>query len=166
MVDDFAVTGQLWSLATTSIQVCLRVQLNSILFAKTLVRKDIASSAAPQQGDGAKDKANQEETAKKDDEGDFSSKAQVMTLMTTDVDRVSEFPWHAFSLVDSPVEIAIGTIFLYHLLGGQSSIKERVSSLILVLNQAFLVSLVWRLHACSSLSTTLPERLLLVLRRT
>ncbi len=121
--------NQLWSLATTSVQVCLRLQLNSIIFAKTLVRKDIASSAPVQQGDGAK--ANQEETAKKDDEDNFSSKALVMTLTTTDVDRVSEFSWHAFSLVDSPIEIAIGTLFLYHLLGGRSFNVQRISSLIL-----------------------------------
>lgn len=72
----------------------------------------------------------------KDDEDDFSSKAQIMTLMTTDVDRVSDFSWHVFSLVgklatfvvtlpnlmlrsakDAPVEIVIGTLFLYRLLG-------------------------------------------------
>lgn len=73
---------------------------------------------------------------KKGGDDDFSSKAQIMTLMTTDVDRVSEFAWHIFSLVgegcdaigypglclnvflaDSPIEIVIGTIFLYKLLG-------------------------------------------------
>jgi len=52
---------------------------------------------------------------------DFSTKAQIMTLMTTDVDRVSEFAWHLFSLVDSPIEIAIGSFFLYQLLGKCSS---------------------------------------------
>jgi len=119
------VTGQLWSLSTTTIQVRLRIQLNSILFAKTLVRKDVASSAPlpppppppqqQQQQDGVKSKTEEEE--KKDDENDFSTKAQIMTLMTTDVDRVSEFAWHLFSLVDSPIEITIGTFFLYHLLG-------------------------------------------------
>ena len=35
----------------------------------------------------------------KNGEDDFSSKAQIMTLMTTDVDRVSDFAWHVFSLV-------------------------------------------------------------------
>ncbi|KAL1665993.1 P-loop containing nucleoside triphosphate hydrolase protein [Schizophyllum commune] len=40
-----------------------------------------------------------------------------MTLMTTDVDRVSEFAWHLFSLIDSPIEIVIGSWFLYDLLG-------------------------------------------------
>jgi len=65
---------------------------------------------------------------KKEDE-EFSSKAQIMTLMTTDVDRVADFAWHLFTLVDryshpfpirsspnvisSPIELAIGSIFLY-----------------------------------------------------
>lgn len=112
-----AVTGQLWSLSTTTIQVRLRTQLNSVLFAKTLVRKDIASSAAtntdsdesdprqvrvPSQGVTLPESGGGEEqpdsNADKDD-GDFSSKAQIMTLMTTDVDRVSEFAWHMFALV-------------------------------------------------------------------
>ena len=109
----WAVTGQLWSISTTTIQVRLKVQLNSILFAKTLVRKDVASSAASTAEDASKkDTANTADTAndaaggegtggekKKEEEGDFSSKAQIMTLMTTDVDRVSEFAWHLFTLV-------------------------------------------------------------------
>jgi hypothetical protein len=116
-MQEFLVTGQLWSLALTTIQARLRVQLNTTLFAKTLVRKDVASSSssAQQQENGAKPKDDNEE-AKKDDD-DFSSKAQIMTLMTTDVDRVSGFAWDLFLLVDSPIEVAIGSYFLYHLLG-------------------------------------------------
>ncbi|KAH9916981.1 multidrug resistance-associated ABC transporter [Epithele typhae] len=109
-------TGQLWSVSTTTLQVRMRIQLNSILFQKTLVRKDIASSAAAENkptDDADKGKKDKD----KDDEDDFSSKAQIMTLMTTDVDRVSEFSWHLFTLVDAPIEIIIGTIFLYDLLG-------------------------------------------------
>ena len=108
---DMVVSGQLWSLATCSVQVRLRIQLNSILFAKTLVRKDVASSAAPtSESEDSNGKAkvvptqetsgSQPDIAKKDgDEGEFSSKAQIMTLMTTDVDRVSEFAWHMYTLV-------------------------------------------------------------------
>jgi hypothetical protein len=81
-----AVTGQLWSLSTTTLQVRLRNQLNTVLFAKTLVRKDVASSApAPT---STKDKGKDDTKAtpgsdveEKDDEDDFSSKAQIMTLM-------------------------------------------------------------------------------------
>jgi hypothetical protein len=82
-----------------------------ILYAKTLVRKDLASSSTKtsEQKDGKDEK-------KDENDDDFSSKSQVMTLMTTDVDRVSEFAWHLFSLVDAPIEVAIGTFFLYQLL--------------------------------------------------
>ncbi|EIW78464.1 multidrug resistance-associated ABC transporter [Coniophora puteana RWD-64-598 SS2] len=107
----YLISNQVWSLSTTTTHCRIRVQLNSILFAKTLLRKDVASASAPQaqQGDSI--------VVEKKNEEDFSSKAQVMTLMTTDVDRVSDFAWHMFSLVDAPIEILIGTLFLYRLLG-------------------------------------------------
>jgi hypothetical protein len=92
----------MWSLSTTTLQVGMRIQLNSILFAKTLVRKDVASSSGPSENkDKDKDITDSasESSDKEDDKGDFSSKAQIMTLMTTDVDRVSEFSWHIFTLV-------------------------------------------------------------------
>lgn len=73
------------------------------------------------------------------DGGGFSGKSQIMTLMTTDVrsdkaahhdtfiklvmiqfqqvDHVADFSWHLFSLIDAPIEIVVGTYYLYHLLG-------------------------------------------------
>ena len=127
------VTGQLWSLATTTVQLRIIIQLNSVLFAKTLVRKDVASSAPPPPSskDSEDGNANTEIEEKEDN---FSSKAQIMTLMTTDVNRVSGFGWHMLSLVgwwylllclkvylmlmlDAPMGILIGTFFLYDLLG-------------------------------------------------
>jgi ABC-type multidrug transport system fused ATPase/permease subunit len=149
------VNGQMWSLSTTTLQVSMRVQLNSVLFAKTLVRKDVASSSSPSDNK-PKDK-NDSDTAsesseKNEVEGDFSSKAQIMTLMTTDVDRVSEFSWHIFTLVgasrilavlvtafldyyqDSPIEIVVGTIFLYKLLGSSAFVGLAVTCLFLPLN--------------------------------
>ncbi|KAG8216833.1 P-loop containing nucleoside triphosphate hydrolase protein [Butyriboletus roseoflavus] len=125
-------TGQLWSVATTTVQVRLRIQLNTTLFGKTLVRKDVASSSggADTSKDDDKDK-NKDSMA---DENDFSSKAQIMTLMTTDVDRVSDFSWHMFTLVDSPIEIVIGTWFLYNLLGVSCFVGLAVICLFLPLN--------------------------------
>ena len=109
------VTGQLWSLASLVCRARLRTQLNSVLFAKTLVRKDVASSAAASnvqtlspvsesKSPSPVDLEHSELTATagkggSDELGEFSSKAQIMTLMTTDVDRVSEFSTHAFTLV-------------------------------------------------------------------
>lgn len=79
------------------------MQLNSILYAKTLVRKDFASTGTNGPGEDKKDGPTPEGDAEKEDEDDFSSKAQVMTLMTTDVDRVSDFSWHLFDLVGESV---------------------------------------------------------------
>ncbi|KAH8996013.1 ATP-binding cassette transporter [Lactarius akahatsu] len=132
----YLVNGQMWSISSMTLQVSIRVQLNSILFAKTLVRKDVASSSSPSD-DKAKDKNvtdTASESSEKDDEGDFSSKAQIMTLMTTDVGRVGEFSWHIFTLVDSPIEIIIGTIFSYSLLGSSAFVGLAVTCLFLPLN--------------------------------
>ena len=92
------VTGQLWSLSTTIVQLRLKNQLNSVLFAKTLVRKDVVSSAPPPSSEANENGKYDTKTPKKD-EDNFSSKAQIMTLMTTDVDKVCGFAWHIFSLV-------------------------------------------------------------------
>jgi hypothetical protein len=64
----------------------------------------VASSAPPPQSTASSDADTGKTVAdtdspNKNDEDDFSSKAQIMTLMTTDVDRVSDFAWHVFSLV-------------------------------------------------------------------
>lgn len=93
------VSAQLWFLSTATIQVRLRMQLNSILFAKTLVRKDIVSSAFPLHSneDGAENSSNSEHAEK--DEDNVISNAQIMTLITTDVDRVSEVAWHSPTIV-------------------------------------------------------------------
>ncbi|KAF8438137.1 hypothetical protein L210DRAFT_968152 [Boletus edulis BED1] len=125
-------TGQLWSIATTNVQVRLRIQLNTTLFGKTLVRKDVASSSGT--ADTSKDGDKDKDKNSKVDEDDFSSKAQIMTLMTTDVDRVSDFSWHMFTLVDSPIEIVIGTWFLYSLLGVSCFVGLAVICLFLPLN--------------------------------
>ncbi|KAH6911449.1 ATP-binding cassette transporter, partial [Coprinopsis sp. MPI-PUGE-AT-0042] len=114
----YLVTGQLWALSAITIPVRLRVQLNTALFAKTLVRKDVASPApSPTFKHGMEGESQKQETEDVDNDSAFSSKAQIMNLMTTDVDRVGEFAWHFFTLIDSPMEIAAGAILLYSLLG-------------------------------------------------
>lgn len=74
------------------------MQLNSILYAKTLKRKDIASSTSPNNSTLGGGQTNNGATEGSKD-GARSSKAQVMTLMTTDVDRVGELPLRLFSFV-------------------------------------------------------------------
>ncbi|CAE7211925.1 unnamed protein product [Rhizoctonia solani] len=136
----YLITGQLWSLSTTALQLRLKIQLNTTLFAKTLIRKDVASagsasSNAPSRSSTpAEDAGSGNGSKENSNEDDFSSKAQVHTLMTTDVDRVSEFSWHFFSLVDAPIEIVIGTFFLYNLLGVSCFFGLAVTCLFLPMN--------------------------------
>lgn len=92
------VTGQLWLISSASVQLRLRVQLNSVLYAKTLVRKDVVSSAPPPSSEANENGKSDTETQEKD-EDNFSSKAQIMTIMTTDVDRVCGFVRHIYSFV-------------------------------------------------------------------
>lgn len=134
---NFAVvfSEQAFSTASTYLQVCIRMQLNSNLFAKTLVRKDAVSSAGP----SAEDKKDTTEDADKDkkkngDEAEFASKAQVMNLMTTDVDRVSDFAWHLFAISISPIELTAGTTILYTLMGVSCFYGLAVLALFLPLN--------------------------------
>ncbi|RXW18905.1 hypothetical protein EST38_g6949 [Candolleomyces aberdarensis] len=131
----FLVTEQMWGLSSMTIQVRLRVQLNTILFSKTLVRKDVASSSKPKDKDAAPAAGGDAaQSTAGGDEDEFSSKAQIMTLMTTDVDRVAQFVWHLFYLIDSPVEIVVGTTFLYSLLGVSCFFGLAVILLFLPLN--------------------------------
>jgi hypothetical protein len=95
------VTGQLWSLSTTTVQVQLRIQLNSILFVKTLVRKNVASSAPTPPSSKDSENGNVDTETSEKDEDNFSSKAHIMNLITTDVDRVCDFARHIIALVGS-----------------------------------------------------------------
>jgi hypothetical protein len=118
----YLVLGVLWSISSTHLQSRIKVQLCTLLFSKTLVKKDMASAPAaaavaadelrpathgedaPGTGNEGQDRegAIEERKAenKESEEEDVSSKAQVMTLFQVDCDRISEFTFHAFSLVE------------------------------------------------------------------
>lgn len=115
--------GVMWSISSTHLQSRIKLQLCTLLFSKTLVKKDMASAPAAASPSGAEDLrpathgedapgvanvgqdregAIEEKKAenKESEEEDVSSKAQVMTLFQVDCDRISEFTFHAFSLVE------------------------------------------------------------------
>ncbi|KAJ7190424.1 multidrug resistance-associated ABC transporter [Mycena pura] len=121
----YLLTGQIWSLSGAILQARIRTQLSAILFAKTLVRKDIASTPASA-------------GAEKEDETGFASKAQIMTLMhvtaTTDVGRVAQLCTYLFEIIDVPMEIIVGTAFVYQLLGISCFFGLGVAVLCLPLN--------------------------------
>ena len=60
------------------------------------MKKDKQPSASDASSSDSEDEAKDEDG---DEEGGFASKAQAMTLMTTDVDRVGMVPLHIFGLI-------------------------------------------------------------------
>ncbi|KAJ7916834.1 ABC transporter transmembrane region-domain-containing protein [Mycena leptocephala] len=106
----------------------------------SLVRKDIASSSSSSSSDPATASPDtpppesDAATRQKEKEDKFSSKAQIMTLMTTDVDRVARLTHQLFVLIDAPIELAVGTVFLYNLLGISCFFGLGVAVLCLPLN--------------------------------
>lgn len=121
----YILTGLTWSISSTYLQGRFKLQLNTMLFAKTLRRKDVAAGGDDKalvgdvKEEAAKSKAKKErgEGEEDEDEEAVSSKSQIMTLFTVDVDRVGEFIFHLFTIVDAPIEIVVATGFLYQLLG-------------------------------------------------
>ncbi|EIN12781.1 multidrug resistance-associated ABC transporter [Punctularia strigosozonata HHB-11173 SS5] len=143
--------------AQMTLQVRIRIELNSILFAKTLARKDIASSseASQEQEEGE----GEAKAAKKDEKEAFSSKAQVMTLITTDVDRVANFPIYMFSVINCPVEISVATALLYNILGSSCFVGLAVAIFTVPMNH-FAGNLISR--AQENLMKTRDERVSLM----
>lgn len=65
----YIVSGIIWSISTTTLQARIKLQLQTLLFSKTLRKKDVASSANATEG------ADDE---KKEDDEDVTSKSQIM----------------------------------------------------------------------------------------
>ncbi|KAJ7065639.1 multidrug resistance-associated ABC transporter [Mycena amicta] len=106
----FTMLGQIWGLSTATLKAQVRNQLNTVLFAKTLARKNVASSV-----DLDSDKAKNRESD--GDAEEFESKAQVMTLMTIDADRVATLTHQLFQIVDVPIALTVGIAIMYNFLG-------------------------------------------------
>ncbi|WWD20306.1 hypothetical protein CI109_104782 [Kwoniella shandongensis] len=123
----YIATGVEWSISSTYLQGRIKLQLNTMLFNKTLRKKDIAAAGDDKglvggvKEEAAKDKKKKEDkkddTEPEEDEEAVTSKTQIMTLFTVDVDRVTEFVFHLFAITDSPIEIVVASIFVYKLLG-------------------------------------------------
>ncbi|KIR78450.1 ATP-binding cassette transporter [Cryptococcus gattii EJB2] len=140
----FIASGVTWSICTTYLQGKIRLQLNTMLFKKTLLKKDIAANSGDAgqvggvQEEAAKRKKRKEETgdSNTEDEEAVTSKTQIMTLFTVDVDRVTEFVFHrtqscchawripladdfiiVFAVIDAPLEIVVASFFVFKLLG-------------------------------------------------
>ncbi|KAJ7054182.1 multidrug resistance-associated ABC transporter [Mycena amicta] len=118
--------GQLWNRAhITDIQMV--AQTNTLLFMKTLVRKDVASQSA-----NAKNAAAQ-----------FAHKADIITVMSQDVHRISSMSIQIYTLTDAVVQLVLGTWLLYSLLG-VSAFVGLVAALVSVPLQQYIGKIIIR----------------------
>ena len=87
----FIVSGVIWSIGLITLRAGIKVQLNTMLFSKTLVKKDIAAVGGDKSVVGGvaeeaeKDKKKKEDSDGKEDDDDdeeaVSSKAQIMVSL-------------------------------------------------------------------------------------
>ncbi|SCV71041.1 BQ2448_3803 [Microbotryum intermedium] len=136
---DALVGGQLWFVSNSMLSTRIRVQLNTLVFDKTLRRKDVAGvsmAAQPpsEDGEGECEEDGEEKGRDLGDKTDFGSKSAVLNLWTIDVDRVADFSVWCFSIIDTPMEIIIGTFFLYKLLDYAAFIGILVAVFFIPLN--------------------------------
>ncbi|GAA6061872.1 hypothetical protein JCM10212_000513 [Sporobolomyces blumeae] len=143
-VTEALVAGQLWFVSNSMLSTRIRVQLNTLVFDKTLKRKDVSGVSPVQdtsssESNGPNAESGSSEGSDDDEDGasgkGFGSKTSILALFSIDVDRVADFSVWCFSLLDAPLELIIGTIFLYSLLGYASLIGISIAVLFLPLNQ-------------------------------
>ncbi|GAA6021159.1 hypothetical protein JCM10207_008338 [Rhodosporidiobolus poonsookiae] len=138
------VSGQLWFISNSLLATRIRVQLNALLFDKTLKRKDLSgvsaaahgskSSAPTPAGSDAGSDDSEEDEEEAEDGGGFKKKSAITNLFSVDADRVADFAVWSFSVYDAPVEILIGITFLYQLIGYAALIGVSVAVFFLPLN--------------------------------
>jgi hypothetical protein len=91
--------GQLWSLAHI-VGVNIVSQTTGLLFAKTLVRRDVVTIAA--NGSNTKSKSTPKKKEKQTGGAPFAHKAQILTLMSQDVHRIAGLSTHVYTLTGEP----------------------------------------------------------------
>ncbi|KAK4518579.1 uncharacterized protein ATC70_008798 [Mucor velutinosus] len=111
--------GQLWYLATSSMESRVKAMLSIEIYRKTLRRRDLAA-ASPQ--------------VKDQEEEEGSSTGAIVNLMSTDTARISEFSQWWFAFIEISTELTIGIYFLYQLLGKSCFLGLLIMVVVLPLN--------------------------------
>lgn len=134
------VMGQVMSVGLAWLRTRIRLQLQSVIFAKALRRKDAGSANAPgEEGEAEEDKKSPltkgaDEDKKEEDEDDeddtsFVSKTQVVNLASVDTERASQL-FYLVTFAMAPIELITGGTFVIKLLGWGALLGFAVSLLI------------------------------------
>ncbi|CAG8459975.1 16431_t:CDS:10 [Acaulospora morrowiae] len=111
----YICAAQNWFWSSSILQVSIKGMLCSEILAKSLKRVD-THVMLPEDESDDQDASGKNEDEDKNDEGS-SSIGRITNLMAVDTNRVSEFAVWWTSVIDSPVELAVGIYFLYQILG-------------------------------------------------
>jgi hypothetical protein len=79
----FIVTGINWSITTTYLQGKISIQLNSLLFAKTLVKKDVAGGGDKKEDTEKSKEGDKSESGDEEEDEGVSSKSQIMVSLSS-----------------------------------------------------------------------------------
>lgn len=96
--------------------------LNLEIYRKTLRRMDASVLSGSKNAD-------------KESEDDSSKTGMIVNLMSTDSARISDFASWWFVILEAPIELVIGTYFLFTLLGWSSILGISCMIIMLPLNQ-------------------------------
>ncbi|KAG2235533.1 hypothetical protein INT48_003096 [Thamnidium elegans] len=117
-----ALIGQIWFFSQSSTQMRVKSMLNLEIYRKTLRRMDASVLSSVNHAD-------------KEAEDDSSKTGMIVNLMSTDSARISDFASWWFVILEAPLELIIGTYFLFTLLGWSSVLGLSCMIIMLPLNQ-------------------------------
>jgi len=110
--------AQLWYWSSSALQISVKSMLNAEIYSKSLKRRNVSGATLETDDD---DDSEVIEDADVDNSTKIIDKeatlGKITNLMAVDTNRVAEFCTWWISVVDSPIEIIVGTYFLYQLLG-------------------------------------------------
>lgn len=110
--------GWAWWYSVADLSLPVRSQMASLVFDKSLRRKDV--KAATKEADGwseNEDKPQAEETDATDKETVLKSRQAIVNLVGVDLDRISQFLQFHFLIINGVVKLALFSVFLLRLIG-------------------------------------------------
>ena len=115
------VSNHFCFVGSSSLRVRVKSMLNIELYRKTLRRMDTVDMAASSPSEEVEEPTN-------------ATTGTIVNLMSTDSQRISDFTTSWFTIIEAPIELAVGITFLYSLLGKSCILGLSVMIITLPLN--------------------------------
>ncbi|RUS27682.1 P-loop containing nucleoside triphosphate hydrolase protein, partial [Jimgerdemannia flammicorona] len=110
--------AQLWYWAASSLQIRVKSLCNIEVYVKTLKRRSTSTATDSDGKDVAKvDNEDKKDSDDSNDDDPSSSTGKIVNLMSTDSSRIADYAKWWIALLGAPIELSVGILFLYQLLG-------------------------------------------------